>query len=254
MKTEFKSRKHLGSGNYEWTYSCACTDTDSHEITFVASGNRSQADQLADIACEEKCQTNISDSTNVIVQTLDSDLHYKTFTGYLDQSDEEAHEFILCTGHPIRIAKSVIKDIQFLGTCENDGKILVIALVQFDVTRAEGVAVYQLCDTIDEIVNNSSEQTKHETQTQRSSQSLIENSIRVSPYCSGIACRSNNYAFYNAPSDILDWASAGSDGVNVINIRQLGSRRLRIHHSALGGTRCGRNYSGKAFIDVVLAD
>ena len=56
---EFKSKEHLGSGNYEWTYTCTCSDSKEHEVK-VTTGNQSQAEALALMECEEKCGEGIS--------------------------------------------------------------------------------------------------------------------------------------------------------------------------------------------------
>jgi len=48
-----KKKEHLGSGNYKYTFECQMDDGSSKRIT-VTSGNDSEAEQLAELECEEK--------------------------------------------------------------------------------------------------------------------------------------------------------------------------------------------------------
>jgi hypothetical protein len=55
-EVKLKSKTHIGSGNYEWVYDCFCgIPAPLKEIKFTASGNQSQADQLALLECEDAC-------------------------------------------------------------------------------------------------------------------------------------------------------------------------------------------------------
>ena len=48
-----KDKKHLGSGNFEYTFECTKTDGTKKTIK-VTSGNDNQAKQLAELECESK--------------------------------------------------------------------------------------------------------------------------------------------------------------------------------------------------------
>lgn len=55
---KFISKKHLGSGNFEWTYECTCVPRPVKKIK-VASGNELEAKQLAEQECDEYCNTSL---------------------------------------------------------------------------------------------------------------------------------------------------------------------------------------------------
>jgi hypothetical protein len=48
-----KDKKHLGSGNFEYTFECTKTDGTKKTIK-VTSGNDNQAKQLAELECESE--------------------------------------------------------------------------------------------------------------------------------------------------------------------------------------------------------
>lgn len=49
-----KSKTHLGSGNFEYTYECFCSPRPVKEIK-VTSGNDNEAKALAQLECDEYC-------------------------------------------------------------------------------------------------------------------------------------------------------------------------------------------------------
>jgi hypothetical protein len=49
-----KNKKHLGSGNFEYTFECFCSPKPLKEIK-VTSGNDNEAQALAQIECDQYC-------------------------------------------------------------------------------------------------------------------------------------------------------------------------------------------------------
>ena len=50
-----KSKKHVGSGNFEYVFSCKCDDGKDKSDVTVTSGNDNQAKSLAELECAESC-------------------------------------------------------------------------------------------------------------------------------------------------------------------------------------------------------
>lgn len=62
-KITLKSKKHLGSGNFEYTFECFCSPKPLKEIK-VTSGNDNEAKQLAQMECDEYCSgSNLEDES-----------------------------------------------------------------------------------------------------------------------------------------------------------------------------------------------
>lgn len=57
---KFISKKHIGSGNFEYTYQCTCVPSVLKTIK-VTSGNDNQAKILAQEECNEYCSQNAED-------------------------------------------------------------------------------------------------------------------------------------------------------------------------------------------------
>lgn len=55
-KLTLKSKKHLGSGNFEYTYECFCSPRPVKVIK-VTSGNDNEAEKLAQQECDEFCES-----------------------------------------------------------------------------------------------------------------------------------------------------------------------------------------------------
>lgn len=53
-KITLKDKKHIGSGNFEYTYECFCSPKPVKEIK-VTSGNDNEAQTLAESECDEYC-------------------------------------------------------------------------------------------------------------------------------------------------------------------------------------------------------
>jgi hypothetical protein len=49
-----KNKKNIGAGNFEYTYQCFCDPKPLKDIV-VTSGNDKEAEQLAQMACDEYC-------------------------------------------------------------------------------------------------------------------------------------------------------------------------------------------------------
>ena len=49
-----RSKKHIGSGNFEYAYACFCSPKPLKQIT-VTAGNDDEAKQLAQQECDEYC-------------------------------------------------------------------------------------------------------------------------------------------------------------------------------------------------------
>jgi hypothetical protein len=49
-----KNKKHLGSGNFEYTFECFCSPKPLREIK-VTSGNDNEAQALAQLECDQYC-------------------------------------------------------------------------------------------------------------------------------------------------------------------------------------------------------
>jgi len=56
-----KSKKHLGTGNFEYTYECFCSPKPVKDIVVVA-GNDSEARMLAQLDCDDYCQSSGRDN------------------------------------------------------------------------------------------------------------------------------------------------------------------------------------------------
>jgi len=52
---KFRKKKHLGSGNFEYTYFCKCGSGEEKKDVKVVSGNDNEAKSLALVECETVC-------------------------------------------------------------------------------------------------------------------------------------------------------------------------------------------------------
>lgn len=244
-KVTFIKKKHLGSGNFEYTYKCDCENS-SNEIK-VVSGNDNSALALAELECEELCNDNkgqVSEYHKNLKTLLQIEKPDSVFSTWIEDANDEYISIKLCTGQSIQLPQSVISNFKLLGISQSENKLTKLGLISIDKSTPEGLAIYQLS----EVVKNYHEEKNPETFFKI----LTEESFTAAVPCSGIACNSPAYSYFNSQFPIIDFALNRAENCSVLGVIKLGNKQLRIHHSAIGGTVCGNNYSGKAHIDVVV--
>lgn len=245
----FLSRKHVGSGNFEYKYLCTCSPTSSQIISFVASANMDSANELARLDCESKCGEQSEFIKGLHEKMKKVLINTQSNTKFVVMIKEVTDDYInvdLCFGETLIIPQSVVKEFNYIGTTNLNESIKNLAEIEIDRETHEGNVIYEMAQII--LMLNQ----KNDIIEKGDNKGLNMNSIELWVQCVGTACNSG-YSYLNTEKDIIDYAFKYSRNCSVIEHRLIGKRQIRVRHAALTGTRCGDSYSGKAYFDVVLA-
>lgn len=243
----FISKKHLGSGNYEYTYKCKCNNS-TNEIK-VTSGNSLQAEMLAQMECDEICNSSKMDNQERLdlKQVLEESgkKHENSFIVSVDKIEDSSYSVYLCTGDKVTLPKEVVQSFEFIGILENGKSLHKIAQVTFNSVNEQGVLIQQLANIIEKLTNIDNEKMFETTFNEG------EQHLQIKVPCSGRACNPT-HSYYTSKKPILQHSLRRVEGCVVNDVTKLGAYKLRVLHSALGGTVCGTNYSGRAYFDIIV--
>ena len=241
------SKVHLGSGNYEYTYKCTCNNS-SNEIK-VTSGNDIQARMLAQLECDDTCNVTrmTTEQTTDLRHLLQESgkIHESSFVASVNEVGTDSYSMSLCTGDKVVVPKKILKSFEFIGILENGNQLHQIAKLTFDTESEQGLLILQLCNIIEKLTTTDEENTFSPILKQG------EQHIQIKVLCSGRAC-SPTHSFFTSSKPIIQHSLRKVEGCVVNNVTKLGSYKLRVLHSALGGTVCGTNYSGRAYFDLIV--
>ena len=146
-KVTFIRKKHLGSGNFEYTYKCDC-ESSSNEIK-VVSGNDNSALALAELECEELCNENkgqISEYHKNLKSLLKLEKPHSIFSTWVEDVNDDFISIKLCTGQIVQLPRSVVNSFKLLGISQSEDKLTKLGLISIDKSTPEGLAIYQLSE------------------------------------------------------------------------------------------------------------
>lgn len=246
----FIKKVHLGSGNYEYTYKCICNNNSS-EVK-VTSGNDMQAAMLAQLECDDTCGDRTSSDLNtkqlreLLVRA--GEPNNSSFNVILRKANQDSYEVSLCTDDIVQVPKKMVKSIELIGLLETNKVTYQIVELKFDTKKNESFLAQQLASILEKITSS----REGLTASTRINLKEGETHLQIKIPCSGRAC-TPAHSYFTSKKPIIQHSLKKVEGCTVFNITKLGNFKLRALHDALGGTICGAGYSGRAYLDIIIA-
>ncbi len=251
----FLAKTPIGYGIYKWKYLCECSDDSTKIIEFEASGNKDQADALAELECDSFCGSrsepqnellrNFNSSFNTALKNTHSD--EISFTVVIEAIDADFTKVKFCFGKELYLPNTIIKRADFTCLSLTEKSMSQLGRITFDRSSAEGNAIHEMAEIIQLLYNRVNSDSETEVLKP------FEN-LEMWAQCVGSTSCGSGYSFISTEKDIVDYAFNRAVGCQVLAHRRIGNRQIRVTHTGPAGNPCSSSYSGKVYFDVALAD
>ena len=178
---------------------------------------------------------------------------------------------LLCTGKRLFIPNSIVVEADYLGVIDDCSRNLHSVSLTVDTSQESGKLICQLAGELERVTemlrsqksrrsiddkseNLSTDKTEKKfVLDEQKSLSASNSSKEIYVGCSGKAC-TDSYSHYTSDKTILSHEFIRQDGCQAVQIKKVGSKKIRVRHSSPFGTRCGESYSGKVWLELEFRD